>query len=100
MQHAFYFRRIQAQAHGGCFDQFQQGRIFKAIIDIASGPIWRDQPGLAQEHQMLRDDRLAHAGHRLQVADTGFAFADGQQDLDADWLTDQLEQIRKQQQLW
>jgi hypothetical protein len=60
----------------------------EVIEDIAPIPLSSDQTRLAQNHQVLRDARLAHAQYGFQMAHAGLLRAKDPQDLDARRLAD------------
>jgi hypothetical protein len=52
-------------------------------MDISPLPTGDEYPDLAEGHQMLRQVRLSPAEGCFKVANTGFPFANRQQDLKA-----------------
>ena len=69
-------------------------RVFQVVEDIAPIAVRRYQAGLAQDHQVLRDARLAHSQHSRKVAHAGLARADDQENLNAGRLADDRKQVR------
>jgi hypothetical protein len=74
-------------------DQLQQSRIRHPVVDEPSLAASYDDPCFPQRHQVLGKIRLPPAKGCLQVADTGLALADGEQDLQPRRLVDALHQV-------
>jgi hypothetical protein len=81
--------RFDPQQAGDLIDHLKNFRANQAVEDIAAIPVRGHQFGFAQDHQMLRDTRLASAQYCLQVADAGLFGANDQENLDSGRLTDQ-----------
>jgi hypothetical protein len=70
----------------------QQARVVEPVMHESPLAARLQQVGFAQSHQVLGKGCLAYAKHGLEMAYTGFAITDGQQDLQAGFLPDGLEQ--------
>lgn len=80
---------IDIEKAGDLIDHLKNLWPGKAVENIAPAAMSRYQTSLSQNHQVLRDTRLAHAQRGFQVADTGFLPADDHEDLDSCWLADE-----------
>lgn len=75
-------------------DEEQQSRITQAVMNVTPGAAIGYHPGFTQSHQVLGEGSLTQTQHGFKVANTGFAFANCKQDLQARCLSDGLEQCR------
>lgn len=78
----------EGREHG---DQLRTG---DAVVDPQPLFAFRDQTGLTQHRQMLRDVRLPAADERGQVADTFFAGQERFQQLQAGGMSKQAQESR------
>jgi len=74
-------------------DQSQQCRIRQPVVNETPLTPGSDNPRLAQGHELLRDVGLRHAQHLLQMANTGFALPDRQQDCQPGWVGNRLQNM-------
>lgn len=71
---------------GGMLDELEPARIGEAVKNMPSAALGDYPPGVAQEHELLRDVGLAQPQRGFKVADTGLSAANGQQDVQASRL--------------
>jgi hypothetical protein len=72
----------------------KQGRVTQPVMDVTPGTAVSHKPGFAQGHQVLGEGGLPQTEHGFEMADARLALADCQQDLQAGFLPDGLEQCR------
>ncbi len=70
----------------------QQARVVEPVVDESPLAARLQQAGFAQGHQVLGEGSLPQVEHGFEMADARLALADGQQDLQAGFLPDGLEQ--------
>ena len=87
-----FFRRNTDQ-FSGFFDQVDQPLISQAVIDIAAVPAGGHPPGITQDHQVLRNARLAQSKGGHQMANTGRLVLDDQKDLNPGRLAEEIKQF-------
>jgi hypothetical protein len=85
-------RHIQTLQLRRLANEAEQGRVTQAVMNVTSGTAVCHNPGFAQGHQVLGEGSLPQAEHGFEMADARLALADGQQDLQAGYLPDGLEQ--------
>jgi len=67
--------------------------VIEGVVDLLADPPRADEPGLAEERELVAHGRLAHADGRDEVADAQFPAAEGRKDAKTARIGEYLEEF-------